>query len=81
MLGLDVDLRFVVTAIQCAHGVIKPAQKWLAKRAVGASLKKKMAVALARQLAIDVWHWRTGRATAAELGWTLNAPGAETATK
>ena len=65
MLGLDVDLRFVVTAIQCAHGVIKPAQKWLAK----------MAVALARQLAIDVWRWRTGRATAAELGWTLNAPG------
>ena len=47
---------------------------------VGASLKKKMAVALARQLAIDVWRWRTGRATAAELGWTLNAPGAETAT-
>ena len=27
-LGLDVDLRFVVTAIQCDHGVIKPAQKW-----------------------------------------------------
>ena len=40
-----------------------------------------LAVALARQLAIDVWRWRTGRATAAELGWTLNAPGAETATK
>ena len=43
---------------------------------MGASLKKKMAVALARQLAIDVWRWRTGRATAAELGWTLNEPGA-----
>jgi hypothetical protein len=28
-----------------------------------------MAVALARQLAIDLWRWRTGRATAAELGW------------
>ena len=27
-LGLDVDLRFVVTALQCDHGVIKPAQKW-----------------------------------------------------
>ena len=39
----------------------------------GASLKKKIAVALARQLAIDLWRWRTGRATAAELGWTLNA--------
>jgi len=36
-------------------------------------LKKKIAVALARQLAIDLWRWRTGRATALELGWTLSA--------
>ena len=27
VLGLDVDLRFVVTATQCGHGAIKPAQK------------------------------------------------------
>ena len=47
-------------------------QKYLEKLRVGASLKKKMAVALARQLAIDVWRWRTGRATAAELVWTVD---------
>lgn len=47
-------------------------QKYLQKLKHGASLKKKMAVALARQLAIDLWRWRTGRATAAELGWTLS---------
>jgi len=35
----------------------------------GVSLKKKIAVALARQLAIDLWRWRTGRCTAAEPGW------------
>jgi len=56
-------------------------QKWLAKLKHGASLKKKSAVALARQLAIDLWRWRTGRATAAELGWILKpgaaAPGPE----
>jgi transposase len=46
-------------------------QKYLEKLRVGASLKKKMAVALARQLAIDLWRWRTGRVTAAELGWTV----------
>jgi transposase len=46
-------------------------QKYLQKLQHGASLKKKMAVALARQLAIDLWRWRTGRATAAELGWTM----------
>src|SRR5215467_14618819 len=46
-------------------------QKYLEKLRVGSSLKKKMAVALARQLAIDLWRWRTGRASAAQLGWTL----------
>jgi transposase len=52
--------------------------KYLEKMKHGASLKKKMAVALARQLAIDLWRWRTGRATAAELGWTLNPAAAPT---
>jgi transposase len=47
--------------------------KYLEKLKHGASLKKKMAVALARQLAIDIWRWRTGRATAAELGWVLKS--------
>jgi transposase len=51
--------------------------KYLAKLKHGASLKKKIAVALARQLAIDLWRWRTGRCTAAELGWTLNAAAVE----
>jgi transposase len=49
-------------------------QKYLEKLKHGQSLKKKMAVALARQLAIDLWRWRTGRATAAELGWKLPSP-------
>jgi transposase len=35
----------------------------------GAAIKKKTVVALARQLAIDLWRWRTGRATLADLGW------------
>jgi len=47
--------------------------KYLPKLKHGASLKKKIAVALARQLIVDVWRWRTGRATAAELGWTLKS--------
>lgn len=51
--------------------------KYLPKLKHGASLKKKMAVALARQLAIDLWRWRTGRCTAAELGWTLNPAAVE----
>ena len=46
-------------------------RKYLEKLKVSRSLKKKMAVALARQLAIDLWRWRTGRATAAELGFDV----------
>lgn len=48
-------------------------QKWLEKLQHGQSLKKKTAVALARQLAIDLWRWRTGRCTAADLGWTVGS--------
>lgn len=47
----------------------KSAQKFKLKLADGAAMKKKAVVALARHLAIDLWRWRTGRATLAELGW------------
>lgn len=53
-------------------------QKYLQKLKHGASLKKKIAVALARQLAIDLWRWRSGRATAAELGWIVANAASET---
>src|SRR5438094_4706037 len=46
-------------------------QKYLARLKHRASLAKKIAVALARQLAIALWRWRTCRATAAELGWRV----------
>ena len=36
----------------------------------GTAMKKKTVVALARQLAVDLWRWRTGRCTMADLGWT-----------
>lgn len=31
--------------------------------------RKKAIVAMARQLAVDLWRWRTGRATPEQLGW------------
>ena len=45
------------------------AQGMKGKLAGGGALKKKTVVALARRLAIDLWRWRTGRATMEELGW------------
>ena len=46
------------------------AQKMKVKLAEGSAMKKKTVVALARLLAIDLWRWRTGRATLADLGWS-----------
>lgn len=47
----------------------KSALKYRARLREGAAIKKKTVVALARQLAIDLWRWRTGRATLEDLGW------------
>lgn len=38
--------------------------------------KKKIAVALARELAVDLWRLNTGRCTMADLGFIAAAPGA-----
>ena len=65
--GADEDRRLVRLLAAClarAPEVFAEAQTW-------SVAQKKMAVALARQLAIDLWRWRTVRVTAAELGWTL----------
>jgi hypothetical protein len=34
--------------------------------------RKKAIVALARQLAIDLWRWQTGKVTPEALGWIMN---------
>jgi transposase len=47
----------------------KSARRMKLKLADGTSMRKKAVIALARQLAIDLWRWRTGRATMEELGW------------
>jgi transposase len=47
----------------------KAALRFKSRLTDGKALKKKIIVALARLLAIDLWRWRTGRATLAELGW------------
>ena len=47
----------------------KAAQRMKIKLGAGVAMKKKTVIALARQLAIDLWRWRTGRCTMADLGW------------
>lgn len=42
--------------------------KFIQRLTVANALKKKIVVALARQLAVDLWRWRTGRCSLAQLG-------------
>lgn len=49
-------------------------QKWLPQLSVGPKNKrrrKQIIVAVARQLAIDIWKWQTGASTPDQLGWVM----------
>lgn len=47
----------------------KAAAKMKTRLGAGTAMKKKTVIALARQLAVDLWRWRTGRCTMEDLGW------------
>jgi transposase len=50
-------------------------QKWkriLLKPQMSSGARKKAIVAVARQLAVDLWRWQTGRIQAEQLGWRMN---------
>ena len=44
-------------------------KKLIEKIKAGAAMRKKMVVGLARQLAVDLWRWRTGRCSLEQLGF------------
>lgn len=48
-------------------------RKLIKRMTTGTALRKKTVVALARQLATDLWRWRTGRASLADLGLLVQA--------
>ena len=52
----------------------KLAQKWrpvLTNPKASKAARKKAIVAIARQMAVDLWRWRTGRVQPEELGWIM----------
>ena len=53
----------------------KRVQSWkdifFAPKKVSAAARKKAVVGLARELAVDLWRWRTGVVTPADLGWQM----------
>ena len=46
----------------------KAARKHVKRLGDSVAQRKKVVVALARQLAVDLWRWRTGRCTLEDLG-------------
>ncbi len=60
-LGIDVHQEFYVVVCQEGGSNPKPAQRF----------KKKAIVAVARQLAVDLWRIRTGRLQPEELGLSI----------
>jgi len=40
-------------------------------RLLNKAARKKAIVAIARQMAVDLWRWRTGKVKAQELGWVM----------
>jgi len=52
----------------------KLVKKWwhvLGNAKASKAAKKKAIVAMARQMAVDLWRWRTGRVKPEDLGWTM----------
>ena len=52
----------------------KAVQRWkhvLLNPKAAARQKKRALVALARQLAVDLWRWQTGKITPEQLGWVM----------
>ena len=66
---VELAWRMVVWQPHC-----KLVKKWMGAlcsvRATKAA-RKKAVVAIARQLAVDLWRWRTGRTQPADLGWLM----------
>jgi transposase len=69
---VELAWRLVVWQRDC-----KLVQKWwpvLGQAKATRAARKKAIVAIARQLAVDCWRWRTGRVTPQALGWVMVGP-------
>ncbi len=69
---LLIELAWRMVVYQPAYRPVKKARAVLLGLRVHARRKKQLIVAVARQLAVDLWRWQTGRVTPQQLGWTMN---------
>ncbi len=66
---VELAWRMVIYQPQC-HAVAP----WRERLRAHSRQRKRIIVAIARQLLVDLWRWRTGRATAEKLGWKMTTP-------
>jgi len=66
-----VELAWRMVHWQPDSKLVKKWQGVLGQAKATKAARKKAVVAIARQLAVDLWRWRTGRAQPADLGWLM----------
>jgi transposase len=66
---VELAWRMVVWQPDCK--LVKKWQGVLGNVRATKAARKKVVVAIARQLAVDLWRWRTGRMQPADLGWLM----------
>ncbi len=66
-----VELAWRMVLWQPDSKLIQKWQKVFGNPKATRAARKKAVVAIARQLAVDLWRWRTGRVQATDLGWLM----------
>lgn len=66
-----VELAWRMVVWQRESGLVKKWWHVLGNPKATKAAKKKAIVAMARQMVVDLWRWRTGRATPETFGWTM----------
>lgn len=66
-----VELAWRMVLWQPDSKLVKKWQRVLGNPKATKAARKKAVVAIARQLAVDLWRWRTGRVQPADLGWQM----------
>jgi len=69
--ALLVEMAWRISRLQPNYQAVKKWAHILGDKRKHRRLRKRAIVALARQLAVDIWKWQTGRATAEQLGWKM----------
>ena len=66
-----IELAWRLVVWQPDSKLVKKWQPVLNRPQASKGARKKAIVAIARQMAVDLWRWQTGRAKPADFGWTM----------